>query len=70
MTVTLFWLSLAGAPVVGFIAGHVITYIHRAAAPRVVRLHSDDMAIVRSIERRLDIIGIRTTLIKLQGLER
>jgi hypothetical protein len=68
MTTAHILISLIAAPVVGFIAGYVIDHIHKAAAPRIVRLHSDDRAWLQSIEYRLRIARIRAALWDLQEM--
>jgi hypothetical protein len=65
MTITFAALSIACAPIVGIIMGYVVDHIHRAAAPRIVRLHSEDRELLYAIEARLRMARIRATLLEL-----
>jgi hypothetical protein len=69
MTSTFIALSLPGAFAVGVIMAHVVTYIHRAAAPRVHRLHSADMAWLKAVDVKLTWLRIHAQLRQLQGFE-
>lgn len=60
-----FVLFVPGAFAVGVIMGYVADRIHRAAAPRTVRLHPDDRQLLYHVEARLRVAQIRATLLEL-----